>query len=322
MRLNRYEGQAHYSEHVDPVWDALPPQLRGESWVLSARQSGQPWLPGFSKKHPGPLLVASYRDAVGGAGRGRDLVYLEHGAGQTYHGDRLGADARGWAGSPGLDRVRLFLCPSERVAARWRSVYGAPAVAVGCPKLDRLAMIPAPAEPAVAVTFHWDCPLVPESRSAFGYYDRALPALAAWCRRSGVRLLGHGHPRMWSRIEKRWAQLGVEPVRDFAEVVARASVLVADNTSAMYEWAALDRPVVVLNAPFYRRDVEHGLRFWSAVPGRMVDDRADLVAAVARAVSDPGDGADLRRRARAAAYAAVDGGAADRAARAIMETLR
>jgi len=134
-------------------------------------------------------------------------------------------------------------------------------------------------------------------------------------------VLGHGHPRLWSRIARRWQSLGVEPVRELAEVLERADVLVADNTSAMFEFASLGRPVVVLNAPWYRRDVEHGLRFWSHVPGVQVDHRGLLVPAVDEALRNPDATAAQRAAATRAAYAHTDGMAAARAAQAIREAM-
>lgn len=328
MRLTRYASLGHYHEHLDPVWLALPESWRGEAWsALDAHPGTTPYR-GTRGAHTatGAVLVASWPDAVSAAARGRELVYLEHGAGQAYEGDPAMAGARGWSGAddPTLDRVRLFVCPSETVADRWRARYTARAVAVGCPKLDAWHRgargVARGVRPVVAVTFHWDCPLGPETRTAWPHYDRALAGLAAWCRGNAVDLIGHGHPRMWSRIRRRWQHLGVEPVQHLADVLDRADVLVADNTSAMYEFASLGRPVVVLNAPWYRRDIEHGMRFWSAVPGRQVDRPGDLVPAVEQALAGD-DTAGLRAAATAAAYASCDGRAAERAATAIMEAL-
>jgi len=111
--------------------------------------------------------------------------------------------------------------------------------------------------------------------------------------------------------------MGIEVVESFAEVCRRADVFIADNTSALYEFAAIGRPVVVLNAPFYRRNVHHGLRFWEAADVGIQVDRADaLLPAVAHALGDPPE----RRAAREAALAIVYGyrsGAAQRAAQAI-----
>jgi hypothetical protein len=318
--IHLYAGLEHYAEHMWPIWEALPDEVRGATW--SPRHDLWWGNPPPASMAAGPLMVAGFSDAVGGLTRGRDLVYVEHGAGQSYGGDPLGAGAAGLSGTTerGLAGVRLFLCPNETVAARWRAVHPAPAVVVGCPKLDRWLTVPRETRrPCVAVTFHWDCTLIPETRSAWREYDHVLPELAAWCRANDVQLLGHGHPRLWSAIERRWRDLEVERVEHLADVLDRATVLVADNTSAMFEAAAIGISVVAVNARSYRRDVEHGLRFWSHVPGRQVDEPAELVHAVARAVADPDDARALREAAADAAYAHRDGHAAERAATAILE---
>lgn len=329
MRLNLYASLEHYAEHLWPIWQALPERLRGASWSsATGKWWGEP-LGGLSdaRQHPGPVLVASHGDAVSATVRGRDLVYVEHGAGQTYEGDPAGAGAAGLSGSTdrAMRHVLLFVCPNAKVATRWRRLYDVPAVAVGCPKLDRWHQAPrliVPGAPeAVAVTFHWDSSLVPETMTAWPEYDHVLPELAEWCRAHDVQLLGHGHPRIWPRIERRWRDLEVEPVRALADVFDRASVLIADNTSAMYEFASMGRPVVAVNASCYRRDVEHGLRFWSHVPGVQVDQPDQLVPALAHQWEDRTRWEQHRQQAVAAAYAHVDGRAAERAADAIVRML-
>lgn len=267
--------------------------------------------------------MAGWRDAQ--TVRPAPVVYLEHGAGQSYDGDRTAVGCGSYSGGLGLDHARLFLCPSRAVADRWNDAYPeVPAVAVGCPKLDRWHAQPrgiarGPAPRTVAVTFHWECRLVPETRSAFGHYARALPRLAAcpdW------RLLGHGHPRMWGRLRREWRRLGVPHTPDLADVLDQADLLIGDNTSALPEFASTGRPVVWLSAPWYRREVDHGGRFWRWPEGQVhVEHPSDLVAAVTEALAD----APAVRAARDAmmreVYAYTDGRAAQRAADAIIGAL-
>jgi hypothetical protein len=153
-------------------------------------------------------------------------------------------------------------------------------------------------------------------RSAYTHYRTALPALA-----ERYTLIGHGHPRAWARLERVWRKLGVEPVARFEEVCRRAALYVADNTSTLYEFASTGRPVVVLNAPWYRRSVEHGLRFWQASGvGVHANEPGQLLGAVAVAMDDPGWQRELRERALRLVYANRRG-AAELAAQALEEWL-
>lgn len=174
----------------------------------------------------------------------------------------------------------------------------------------------------IAIAFHWDNRQCPESRWALRHFVSALPTLARDVSRrykSEVRVIGHAHPRAWRQLERLYRELGIEPVQDLDEVFQRADLLVADNTSALYEFASLGRPVVCMNAPFYRRDVHHGLRFWSHVPGLQVNDPARLASRIVTALEDPPEAQALRRAAVERAYCATDGWAAERAVRAIRE---
>jgi hypothetical protein len=194
----------------------------------------------------------------------------------------------------------------------------APAEAAAVARDLRVAGAP----PLVAITSHWVCGVVPETKPALPHYLDALRELLEPDTRSW-QVLGHGHPRAQRATEVRWAKLGV-PFEPDPDVVLRSllahdqqRVLVADNTSLLYEAAALDVPVLVLNAPWYRRDVEHGLRFWSHVPGVQCDEVGMFLPALEAALTDDERWREVRADASAHVYAAVDGHATERAADAI-----
>lgn len=309
-------GHAHYWRHLAPIVDELR-RLDVDVRVWATR-NGQAWgdrWAGTRVKPRGDIcFVASHNDAH--LVRGRRCIYLEHGAGQTYAPGEFG-----YAGARGLDHVVLFLAPGEHVATKWRAAYPQALVeSVGCAALDRHVQNPGHRTSlTVAFTFHWNCGVCPESRTAFDHYAKALPHVVDDLRARGVRVIGHAHPRIVARLKPWWEGHGVDVVDEWDDVLDQVAVLVADNTSAMYEAAALDIPIVVLNAPWYRRDVEHGLRFWSHVPGRMVDDAGDIVDEVLRAPDDLTSRV-LREAAVAYVYAATPSAAAG-AAHAIMEVV-
>ncbi len=312
--IDAYASLPHYWTHLAPIVEELRTRdVHVRTW---AARPGDPWgapIRTRPRHDPTVVLVAAYVDAR--AFRAAPVIYVEHGAGQSYRDD---VGAPGWPGARGLDHVRLFVCPGDHVAGAWRAQYPQAAVeTVGSPHVDSLLAIRQEPEPAtVALSFRWNCQLCPEARSAFDHYDRALPDIIDRLRDT-YRVVGHGHPRVWPRLRKRWEALGVEPVRDFGQIWQRAAIFVADNTSALYEFAASGRPVICMNAPWYRRDVDHGLRFWSHVPGVQVDDASGIPDAVKRARA--GEGEALRARAVAHVYAHRDGTAASRAADAIQE---
>jgi hypothetical protein len=300
MELVIYSRQPHYDDHLRPIAEALG--------VAISRSM----TPG-----PEPVLVAGYGDVLAARRVGRRVMLLNHGAGQTYN-----VDHPSYSGGGGRRDVVLFLEPGPHAAeATLQAQPDANVVQVGCAKLDRLHRTRRPrrnAKPVVAVTFHWRCKVAPETDTAFDYYRDALADLVA-CNEWTV--LGHGHPLIQDELSTLWADLGVEFVPRLADVIERADVLVGDNTSALYEWASLDRPVVCLNAAHYRRDTHHGLRFWDAVPGIQCDDPADLVASVQDALLDPLEAKQARRHAVSRAYVACDGQATRRAVAAIERCL-
>jgi hypothetical protein len=328
--IHALASHRHYAEHLLPIWQALDPSERGmfvaasrDAWEWLGRR-GVPvmlhraQLPARRSLVDGrqpPWLVASYSDLVA-LGPHRRAVLVEHGAGQHYGGDGGTAASLPYhAGGRDRHRVDVFVCPNRVVAERNAAVYpDAMAVAVGCPKLDTYSR---GESDAVVFAWHWHPPVaasVPEAGSAHAEYADAVAALASERR---WLMLGHGHPRAWSHYEAYYRAAGIEPVRELREALARARLLVADNTSAMWEAVALDIPVVVVNSRRYRRDVNHGLRFWEyADVGPQVNDPGELAATIDAALA--GD-VWAARRAEVASllYGPLDGGAAVRAVEAM-----
>lgn len=315
--IDLYASLPHYAAHMAPVWDQLA-RIDRQGFAYGPKGT-EPWVnaPVPFRERLGAFLVAGYADAqhLGP----RPVILLEHGAGQHYAGLDLGS----YAGGKGWDRAVLFLSPNEVVAERWRATYpSTPTVVVGCPRLDRFAGRKVPTSRAtVAVTFHWLNHYCPESLSALPHYQDWLPQLAAWARSAGVRLIGHGHPRLWGSIERRWAELGVEREPDLERVLEQADVFVCDSTSAGYEAAAVGIPTVWLNAPTWRRDVHHGLRFWSDVPGPQADSPSEVIPLIEAQLADPAPWEAERQRVTALVYGELDGRASERAAGAIAAVL-
>jgi hypothetical protein len=279
------------------VWSEIYPLRRG-IFATDARE-----LLGRTN----PVIVAGYRDLL--SVKPRPVVLIEHGAGQTYGG---GTPAH--PGGRNRETVALFICPSERVAALNKARYpDVPAIVVGSPVMDHHHRYPArPEAGTVAVAFHWNSLVAPEARSAFPYFADSVAALS----RERV-VIGHGHPRVESALRRWYSENGITWV-SLEDVYRRAEVLIVDNSSVGWEFLSLDRPVVWLNAPWYRKNVNYGMRFWEyADSGVQVDDPADLPFSVAEALLDTHRA--RRREVVSQVYTYTDGRASERAARAIEE---
>jgi 3-deoxy-D-manno-octulosonic-acid transferase len=125
--------------------------------------------------------------------------------------------------------------------------------------------------------------------------------------------------RKGRQLADRYREFGIEPVQSFAEVCRRADVLVFDNTSAGFAFAATGRPVVVMNSPRYDRRVHHGLRFWDAANvGVNCDDPTTLGDCIDQALADNAEQQANREAALSLVYA-YRTGAAKRAADALMD---
>ncbi len=322
----------HYIDHLAPVYEALSASERGcfhtsrglrayatQRRVFARGCGNRRRLIDKLRAGRGPIVTAGYGDLRLANASGRPQIFFNHGAGFRYSGD-----FPGYCGSSaGRDRVTLFLEPSETSAA-WsrRACPGASAVAVGCPKLDawhvraREGWIkPRGRVPTIAVSFHHDAGPVPEMRSAFPHYRESLGALAR-----EMNVVGHAHPKWGSALRPLFDRFGIRYEPTFERVLEIADVYACDTSSTIYEFASTDRPVVLLNAPWYRRSWIHpgNPRFWEhADVGLQCDEPGDLVEVIRAALEDPEPVGARRREAVRAVYAAIDGTAAERAAEAI-----
>lgn len=310
MTLDFYASERHFIDHLAPLWQRVPERgVFATPLIEHARSLGiEPEPLGT----PRPTLVASFGDQKFVHRRGvTQIARMEHGIGQAY----IGVQAGNYAGGRDCGAVSLFLCPNEYSATRWRAAYpNADVAVIGSPKLDTFSheRPPFASSPVIATSTHFDYAVVPETRSAFGYYRKAIAELA-----KQFTVIGHAHPRTFRRLAPVYRSMGIEPVEQLSEVLERASVYVCDNSSSLYE-AATVMPVVVLNQPAYRRGVNHGLRFWEAADvGIQVDHPDHLVAAVTEALADGPQHRAAREAALDVVYAYRDGKAAQRGALAL-----
>lgn len=320
-RVDAYASAIHYLQHILPIWKKLP--NRGTLYVTSrlveyCNGLGLSVAQSRPKRTTDPIIVASYPDYQLTAPR--PVVFVEHGAGQRY----LDAPKHpAYSGGSDRDRTICFICPSRAVAEANRALYpNTPAIVAGCPKLD--AWHPAPPKPlsdppVVAMAWHADLRLVPETSSGFKFFASMIPTL----RHLGYTLLGHGHPRIINHIERVYRRYEVPIVRSLDDVFAQADVMTVDNSSAGFEFASLNRPVVWLSPPAYRRDVDHGLRFWDATRiWPHASDPTEVPAAIEQALALPSNKIRAARDSFInSVYNYRDGLAAERAADAIMEAL-
>lgn len=304
MKVDFLATAPQYQEHLRPVYEALDPSERGlfSTTPPRKRKKGDAVPKGdvvvvaayMDYKSICPTRITTTRESASVLRIDKPkvpVILMEHGAGFTYlPNPRKPLWGGSYAGGVNREHVSLFPSTNRFVAeANRRTQPDVPAPIVGCPKLDSLIAAPQPEneQPVIAFSFHWDCPAHPETRSAFPYYLDELYRFAEEAKAKGWTVVGHGHPRAQAQLSFLWRRLGWEFLRSFNQVAERADLYVCDSSSTIYEFAALGRPVVLLNAPWYRREVQHGLRFWShSDVGVNCDEPEDLTWSVETALAD------------------------------------
>ncbi|MEE9178798.1 MAG: hypothetical protein V3U46_10260 [Acidimicrobiia bacterium] len=246
IRIDAFASQPHYFDHLKPIWDALD----AEGTLFVGPGAGRPGERVAALMPNGvPTIVAGYPDLK--RIRGRPAIFVEHGIGENY-----GEYHSHYSGGSGRETIKLFLCPNEHVAEANRR-YAVPSVVVGSPWTESLPkrQIEVLERPKVVVSFHWDCRVFAQTKTALYHYQ---PFFSSW---RDLDIMGHAHPRIASRAERLFAAAGIGFIREFRDVVSWADVYAVDNSSTLFEAKAVGLDVVVLDAPHYPPE-DTGFRFW------------------------------------------------------------
>jgi hypothetical protein len=273
MKLDFFARRAHYLDHLAPIWNALPPARRGSFHVIQELESyaRQELSDGCIDIYEGgipagndPIITAAYGDLNKVIRNpSRKIITVEHGVtqgfgGAAYPNAKIGNRAR----------VDLALLPNEYVAGRFRAARSGSILyeVIGTPKMDPFLPFLFPVTrpvnlelPVIALAFHWGNrrSQPAESGSAFEHYRSIIPDLSA-----RYKVIGHSHPLAPDEHKQAMMRAGIEWVSDFREILNRADVYLNDLSSTMYEFLVTGKPVVILNAPWFRRSVHWGIRFW------------------------------------------------------------
>jgi len=328
-----FARRTHFIDHLAPIWKAM--DWRGKFYVPAGlvdyaraegveaigleSQTGDP----MAVVPPGgtPLVTCAYHGMMQTltARPQRRVILMEHGVGITF-----GPTHNGYAGGQGMRRkVKLFLAPNEYIRNKTaKSLPHAAQVIIGTPKLDEWAgkfeegaQRKAEGKPVVCVAFHWDGSRVePEAGTAYPAYKSILSELA---RQSRFTLIGHGHPKAMEMYAADYEAMGIEAVWDFREVMRRADLYINDCSSTMYEFLVTGKPVILLNAPWFRKEKRFGIRFWDYTDiGPQVNEAEELLSAIEMMLKYPGQFLAARAKAVHELYPHM-GTAATRAAAAI-----
>lgn len=336
-KIDLLASREHYFDHVAPVWEELPLEMRGNFFIpedmndyASERLIDPSALFCYNRglediEGDNPILTCAYGDMVYAYRTNfkRTLIMMEHGIGHTF-----GTVA--YPNGPGKrDFVKLFLPPNnytmkKMVEVRPKAEYAV----VGTPKTDWAArkvdpiggVLKVAKGRKVAIGFHWGTRRnnPPESGTAFEHYKEAIPALA-----EQYDLIAYGHPLDGALYKDHFESLGIPYLDNFAEVMRQADVCINDLSSVLYEFLVTGKPVIVLNAPWFRRTVHHGIRFWDYSDiGLNVEEPGRLPAAIDATFERYGEVCATERVAAVRDLYPYLGHAAERAASVLVDYVR
>jgi hypothetical protein len=226
--LTFLKDRRQYIDHMLPVWNALPREIRG-NWIVGRKMAAYAISKGIEgivvAEHPGGtinalkrssglVVVAGHTDPKVCECAERPNVVMYHGTGFNFDGRR---SLQSYPGTKQFRKLtRLMLVPSERVAEIERQ--GNPSIPVeivGVPKLDQWQVRPKKSmgdNPVVALAWHWRCKVAPCTGTAFDHYEPVLGELA-----KHYKVIGHGHPHILDELTPKYKAMGIEVVRNLTK---------------------------------------------------------------------------------------------------------
>jgi hypothetical protein len=303
MKIGIFARERHHKVHAQAIADGLGVVVKDN----------------LSDIDEDIVCVFSYGDLKLIDELGKYIIFCEHGVGMYYNNAHPS-----YAGSlTKREKVILRLSPNENHAQKERETLECPVEVIGVPKLDKYANKYwdfNKEKPTVAISFHFDCFVNPETRSSFFHFQKIIPEL-----KKHFNLLGHAHPRLMRDIEGFYIKNKIRVIKDFDDVIRLADVYVIDNSSTIFEWCITNKPIVLLNPPFYRREVEHkgNPRFWKhSGIAPLCDKPEDLIASIWEAVNNHDKYLPKIREAEKDVLTFTDGKCAERAVQAIKKHIQ
>ncbi len=240
--------------------------------------------------------------------RPRFRILMEHGVGITP-----APNHQSYAGGKGArEFANFFLAPNQHIYnLSKQSLPHVKQAIIGTPYMDRWRdfdfnkyklMFPGTSQNIKAtISFHFDANAAPEAGTALNHYDGiCLNQLGS---HSEFRIMGHSHPRAKERMKSIYANAKIPYIDNFEFVMNISDLYVCDTSSTIYEFAATNRPVLFLNAPWFRKNVHTGIRFWEYTDiGPQCNEPEDLPDKIIEAYETRNNYAEQRMKMREELY--------------------
>ncbi|MEN1760775.1 CDP-glycerol glycerophosphotransferase family protein [Anoxynatronum sibiricum] len=330
-KIDFFAWERQYFDHLLPVWEKIPDDRKGifymacsvneiykniienKKMAVKSRQSIEEMVKEINLPNEKQnMLIMADNNAKYVGKIERCMVRLAHGCGQTFITNDPYYEL--------MQKFSLILVPNEYAQNFFQNYFPEKSIEiVGCPKLDKWSRELKRSNgkpPHIVFSFHFDRDFVPETKTTWPYYKEKVFELS---KSLDWKVSVHGHPKIYDQISLECQEEGINTIMHFEEVIETADLYVCDYSSTIYEFAYTGRPVVLLNAPWYRRDVEHGIRFWEfSNVGINCDEPADLKSCIEQALIDRMEIQVDREKAVKKVYSFIDGSASEKAATAIL----